>query len=280
MKITAHTLVKNEARFLWYSVMSVINHVDRVLLYDTGSTDDTLKIIKALLNTKVGKEKIIFNNYIAEPFNEELARQKMLDNTNDGWLIVVDGDEIWWDESIRKVVNTIKTDGDKYESIVVPTINVAGDMFHYQEESAGLYQLAGRKGHYNLRGVNIKIPGLRSLGEHGVWGWADEENKMIQDRDQSKIKYIEAPYLHATFLRRAGNNFDDQNVYKRPQKLKHELGIPFPKDFYYPEVFFRDKPSIVKDVWGSMDTEFYLRSLIETPLRKVKRRILPAKVGY
>jgi hypothetical protein len=48
LKITAHTLVKNEARFVWYSVMSVIEHVDKILLWDTGSTDGTKEILKKI----------------------------------------------------------------------------------------------------------------------------------------------------------------------------------------------------------------------------------------
>ena len=48
MKIWAHTLVKNEEKFVWYSVMSIISHVEKVLLWDTGSTDNTPEILKEL----------------------------------------------------------------------------------------------------------------------------------------------------------------------------------------------------------------------------------------
>ena len=51
-KIWAHTLVKNEERFIWFSVMSVIVNVDKVLIWDTGSTDDTVKIIQKIKSHK------------------------------------------------------------------------------------------------------------------------------------------------------------------------------------------------------------------------------------
>lgn len=48
MKIIVHTLVKNEERFLWFAVSSVIDYVDKVFLWDTASTDDSIKIEKKL----------------------------------------------------------------------------------------------------------------------------------------------------------------------------------------------------------------------------------------
>src|SRR5258708_7634968 len=108
---------------------------------------------------------------------------------------MLDGDEIWWNDSVSSVTSTIKKSFD-LESIIVPTVNLVGDIFHYQDESAGKYHLAGKVGHYNLRAINRNIPGLHSQGIHGVWGWADSENKMIKDRDPSKIKFIDMPYLH------------------------------------------------------------------------------------
>lgn len=275
--ITAHTLVKNEERFVWYSVMSVIEHVDKVLLWDTGSTDGTLKIIKEIKDLRKDKVDLkLIGEVTPEEFTE--IRQKMLDQTKTDWFIVLDGDEIWWEESIRKVVDVIK--GKTRESIVVPMIYLVGDIFHHQEEAAGKYNLAGKKGHLSLRAVNRKIPGLSSSKPHGTWGWVDKDGKMIQYRDPKKILFIDAPYLHTTHLPRASEKAYEYEVPKRAKKLKYELGIPFPRGFYYPEVFFRPRPDVVPSPWGKMDLSFLLRAAIETPLKKLKRRIMPAKVGY
>ncbi len=279
MQVWAHTLVKNEARWLWYSVTSVIDHVDRVLLWDTGSTDGTLKIVEELKKKYPGK--IDFREYgevTSETFTE--ARQGMLDVTTSDWFLVVDGDEIWYEDSIKKVIETINLEDGNIESIIVPTINLVGDIFHRQEESAGRYKFGDRVGHYNLRAVNRGIPGLHSKGAHGVWGWVDNDNKMIQDRNSEKIKFVDAPYLHTTFLGRGSTGKEDGRVIKRSGKLKHELGNPLPSDFYYPEVFFRPRPETVASPWRVMDSEFKFISCLETPLRKLKRRLWWGRPGY
>lgn len=278
--LTAHCLVRNEKRFVWFAVMSVINYVDRILLWDTGSTDGTLEIIKEIL--KADKEKkMSFREYGEVDKNTFMqVRQEMLDTTKTDWFIVVDGDEIWWQDSIRYLVSEIQERGDEIESIVVPTINLVGDIFHYQEEAAGGYNLAGKKGHYNLRAVNRRIPGLHSLGEHGVWGWVDSQNRMIQDRGAQKVVFLDAPYLHATHLERARGPAAEKEVPKRARKLKYEIGVEFPRDYYYPEVLFRPSPDIVPSPWRKMSPGFKLRARVETPLRKIKRRILPIRVGY
>jgi len=265
--ITAHTMVKNEDRFVWFSVMSVIDHVDKVLLWDTGSIDGTVEILKEIKRLKGNEE---FTN----------VRKEMLESTKTDWMFMLDADEVWWEDSIRSVTDFIRTDGDSFESIVVPTINFVGDIFHRQEERAGNYHLAGRVGHLNLRGVSMKIPGLSSDKPHGTWGWADGNGRMIQDRNQKKMKYINAAYMHATFLQRSGLVLGDIRVPKRAKKRKHEIGVSFPYDYFYPEVFFRHTPSFVKSPWQTMDPVFRRRAYIETPLRKLKRRILPSSIGY
>jgi glycosyltransferase involved in cell wall biosynthesis len=279
MKVWAHTLVKNEARWLWYSVASVVNHVDKVMLWDTGSTDSTLKIIHELIVAFPGK--IDFQKrQINSPSDFTSIRQEMLDMTAADWILMVDGDEIWSEESIKKVIGILDSDGKNIETIVVPTINLVGDVFHYQEESAGRYKFGDRVGHFNLRVINRNIPGIHSQGTHGVWGWADNENKMIQDRSPAKEKFIDAPYLHATFLSRGSERVDDKSVLKRAKKLKYEIGKEFPLDYYYPEVFFRDKPENISNPWLSMTSQFKFKAILETPLRKLKRKTWRGKVGY
>lgn len=282
MFISAHVLVKNEIRFLWYSVMSIINYVDRVRIWDTGSSDGTLEIIEGIKKQPQAKGKIYFKQVLAEHFLEENVRQQMLKVTVADWFLVVDGDEIWWDDSINKVVGEIRENGDKLESIVVPTYNVVGDMFHYQEPRAGRYHLAGRVGHYGLRAINRTIPGLHAFGEHGVFSWRDENNIKIESRNKSKIRFINAPYIHTTHLRRAGTKGVDRQVFKRAMKLKHELGIRFPVDFYYPEVFFRPRPEIVPSVWETPGIGYKLKAAIQAPLKKIRRRYFMkgVKHGY
>ena len=58
LKIWANVLVKNEDRYLWFAVSSAIEFVDKVFIWDTGSQDKTLDIIK-LLQEKY-PNKIIF----------------------------------------------------------------------------------------------------------------------------------------------------------------------------------------------------------------------------
>ena len=168
------------------------------------------------------------------------------------------------------------------ESIVVPYYNLIGDIYHYQEEAAGRYRLAGREGHLNLRAINRKIPGLRAEKPHGTFGWVDNKGRMIQHRNVNKIGFIElASLLHATFLPRSSVRAYDLDVPKRTKKYKHEIGKPFPLDFYYPEVLFRPKPNFVPSPWRRMSRGYFVRALAETPLRKLKRRLLKnGKEGY
>lgn len=279
MQIWAHTLVKNEDRFLWYSIKSIVNHVDRVLLWDTGSTDKTKQIIQSLVKDHPDKiHPKMLKGITAEEFPK--VRQEMLNKTTSDWFIVVDGDEIWWDESIKKVLTTIREKGKSLESIVVPSINVVGDIFHYQDQTAGRYNLAGKTGHYALRAVNRSIPGLSSRNPHGTWGWVDGEGRMIQDRAQSKIGFVDAPYLHTTFLKRSSSDEANEQVPKRKRKFKVELGKRFPDTFKYPEVFYLERPPIVASPWGRANLSYLAKAIVITPFKVVKRRLIHGKTGY
>lgn len=279
MKIFAHTLFKNEERWLWYSVTSVINHVDKLLLWDTGSTDKSWEIALALKEKYPSKIELKqYGDVTTKTFPK--VRQKMLDATNSDWFLVVDADEIWWEEGISKLTKTIRNDNSEHESIIVPTINLVGDIFHFQEEKAGKYNFKGKVGHYNLRAINRNISGLHSQGVHGVWGWADLENKMIQERDEEKLLFLKTPYLHTTFLSRGEKRRDDLKVPKRKSKFKYELGEDLPLDFYYPESFFKEKPKFISSPWKTKSSTYLLRAFFETPLKKMKRRYLGGRVGY
>ena len=305
IRITAHMMVKNEARFVWYSIMSVLDYVDRIRIWDTGSNDGTVEIIESLIKEYKGNTQIIFKKVQEKEFDEgryreamlleccdpnttendigtfSVMRQQMLNETIYDWIIMVDGDEVWWKDSIKELTDTIREKGREYESIVVPTVNLVGDIYHYQEEKAGKYKFFGKTGHYNLRAFSRDIPGLHSSTKpHGIWGWEDKDCVMIQDRDPKNILFLNTPYMHATHLQRSGNIVLEKGVYKRAKKLKHEIGFSFPKDYFYPESFFYLRPDIVSSPWIKMGLLFKIRSYLETPFRMLKRRLFKSKVGY
>jgi len=277
--ICAHTLVKNEDKYLWYAVMSVIDQVDSVMLWDTGSSDNTWKIIEEMI--KLYPKKIKFKE-VGEVTPEEFPkmRQKMLEETKADWVILVDGDEVWWQDSVAKVAEFIREHGDAYETIVSPSYNVVGDIFHYQEELAGQYKIDGRQGHLNIRAMSMKIPRLHVEKPHGSQGYYDEKRVVIQDRQKDKRMFLNVPYMHFTNVSRSTDRSNDLLVPKREGKLKYELGESFPKDFYYPEVFFRPRPLVVESPWKVSDSKFNSRAFVETPMRKIKRRVWKSRTGY
>lgn len=281
MSLWAHTIVRNEERYIWYAIESVVNFVDKILLWDTGSTDATLDIIGDL--QKRHPSKILFREMgSVNPDQFTVVRQKMLDESKCDWIIIVDGDEVWWDDKIKELRAVIDTKGNGLDSIVSKYFNIVGDVFHYQEESAGRYSIDGKTGNFNIRAFNRKIKGIKFTRPHGQQALIDSKNIFIQNRDSDKKYWIEGySYLHFTNMQRSLRRSEDLKVPKRDFKYKFEIGEEFPSDFYYPEVFFKDRPEIVPVVWKNANRVYYMKSLIQTPLKKIKRKYFSSyKSGY
>src|SRR5258708_27072684 len=120
--ISAQVLIKNEENFIWYSVISVIDYIDEILIWDTGSTDSTKEIIKEII--KKYPRKIKYKEIGEVDKNKySSVRQQMLDETKSDWVFILDGDEIYFESSIRRIVSEIERNSKGWESIVVPTIN-------------------------------------------------------------------------------------------------------------------------------------------------------------
>lgn len=278
--ITVHTLVQNEEKYIWFSVMSVIDYVDKVFIWDTGSSDNTIKIIKEI--QKEYPDKVYFKQVgKVDPDQFTSIRQQMLNETKTDWLILVDGDEVWWDETIKEVVGIINDRGDSFDTIVNKYANLIGDIFHFQDESAGKYNIDGQSGFLTIRAMNRKLPGLNVGKPHGQQGFFDKDGLLIQNRDEKKRFHLnKVTNLHFTNLPRSKKAFDIK-VPKRAMKYKYELGNSFPFDYYYPEVFFRSKPKVVDDPWQVRSVGYELRALVETPLKLLKRKLIPSrKSGY
>jgi len=274
-KIIAHCLVKNEDRFIWYSLKSVLPFVDQVMVYDTGSNDKTVEIIKSIKSSKIKLKEV--GSVDVNTFTD--IRNRMLKDTPTGfnWLMILDGDEIWPDNSIKSASSFILSHPET-ESIVVRTNNMVGDIYHRSPDWAGKYHLAGKVGHLNLRFINLKkINGLHLEKPHGQQGYYDGDGKLIQDRPG--VKFLDVSYFHATHLQRSSNRSKDLAVIKRANKYKIELGDKIDsKDL--PEVFFQKHPKIVPDVTTPASTWYFLSALVLVIPKYLKRLLLPTRHGY
>lgn len=281
MSIWAHTLVRNEERYVWYAVMSVIDYVDKILLWDTGSRDATVDIVKEL---KLRFPKKIEFKQVGEVNIDKFTevRQEMLQATKAEWFIIVDGDEVWWDNSISEIAKLITKKGDRLDSVVVRYKNIVGDIYHYQEEAAGKYKIDGEVGHVTIRAMNTRIPGLHFSKPHGTQGIFDESDVLIQEMDRGKRVHLTGDsYLHFTHMPRSSSRQLDVSVPKRGFKLKYEVGQELPLDYYYPEAFFLPRPDFIPSPWERMPFEYHLKSTLPTLLRRFKRRyIKSSKQGY
>ncbi|HET7098893.1 MAG TPA: glycosyltransferase [Patescibacteria group bacterium] len=235
MSIYAHCLVKNEENFIWYSVASVVEYVDKVMIWDNGSSDNTIKVIEALKNR--WPSKIDFKKFSGEVSE---ARQQMIGVTDADWFIILDGDEVWWNESIKKLVAVINEDGKNLDSIVVPFKNLTRDMFHFQDEGKGKYKIDEKEGFLTIKAINMKIENLHIGNEYPFEGYFGKNNIPIQNLISKRRVFLETPYLHLTHLRRSS---------KKSEKIKKRNGLSFPLDFYYPEVFFRPRPDFILTPW-------------------------------
>lgn len=267
MKITAHCLLKNEDRWVWYSILSVLDHVDEVMVWDTGSTDSTAQIIKTITSPKI---KFMIRP-ASTPRQVTQARQEMLDSSKTDWLMILDGDEIWTLESLSQSISAIQTNPNL--GYLINSFSVLlGDVFHHQEDRAGKYQIGPYSGHISIRFINLKL--LSPL--HYVRGYPDEslntsDGRPLQNLSEVKARYIQSPYLHTTHLPRTSK--PDFQTISRSHRLKYELGIPMASDFPYPYSFYFPRPKIVPSPWTKRSWTYFMNAAWQTPLKLLKRRI-------
>lgn len=260
--ITVHMMVKNEDQWVRYSLLSILPYVDTILVTDTGSSDHTVEAIKSLNSPKIK----LTTTRVDTALGVTRIREDQLKNTGTDWFWVVDGDEVYPDDTAQEVVSAINT--GKYEGITVRRYDLLGDIYHRQSESVGTYNMWGTSGHLVLRALNIKrLKGLSLKGDYPNEGYYDEQGIAIIDH-RPDYHYITHNYLyHAMYLKRSslGGNL---SMFNR-SKYKIELGIPVktqpPTVFGIPKMPWENDP---KSERSSLYTS--LATLI-TPIKKVKR---------
>lgn len=194
--ITSHTIVKNEERWIKRSLLSVINDVDQMLVWDTGSTDKTVQIIKSINSPKiVFAQKGVVNR-------QQLVnlRQQQIKVTHTSWFILLDGDEIWPKENLFKLIKAIKEAKSSTLALVNRTRNCIGDINHFLPESKGRYHIGPWQGHLNIRAIR-NLPSLAVIGEYPQESYV-YKGKALQDQPEN-LEFVDTWYLHLTHLKRS-----------------------------------------------------------------------------
>lgn len=239
--ITVHTIVGNEERFVKAALQSVLSSADvtRVLAWDTGSIDHTQEQILSLSDPRVEFQQK------GKTDREGIVRlrQRQLSATKTPWFLLVDGDEIWPEKNLRKLIEAMSC-GARYRTVlgkagqcsnppatharraggrgetialVNRTRNVVGDLYHYLPESAGHYRIGPWKGHLNIRAMR----NIQSLTVNGQYPneWYELNGKKIQDQPQ-RLQFVDTWYLHTTHLRRSSSWLAELTTIDRPTKYK------------------------------------------------------------
>ena len=267
--ITAHCLVRNEERWVWYAINSVIDFVDKILVFDTGSTDNTVKIVKSIHSPKIiFEEKGVVNK---KEFTK--LRQEMLDLTDTDWFLVLDGDEVWPEKTIQELTKAIRMAKAEKEAIVVGQWICVGDVFHYSKEMVEFKhkQYPWIKGFRLTRAIK-KIEGLHCIGLYGYESYADKEGVNISYWDKKRLTFIMNKFFHLTYLPRSSSIKKDREVMMRAPKRHFYQGKPFPKNMYYPEVFYKKRPDFILSPWGKFSFRDRLKGLYYRTLN-VKDRL-------
>src|SRR3989344_8957687 len=244
--ITAHCLIRNEERWIWYVIKSVINYVDKIFVFDTGSTDNTVKIVKSIKSPKI----IFEEKGVVDKKQYTALRQEMLDRTDTDWFMILDGDEVWTKAAIEELRKTVKNAPLDIDAIVVGQWTCMGDIFHYSKamEEFEHPQYPRMKGFRLPRAIR-KIKGLHCIGLYGFESYADRNGLNISYWDLKRLLFLKNKFFHMTSLPRSSSRSKDSEVMMRGPKTFFHKGTPFSEKMNYPEVFYKKHPEIVPSPW-------------------------------
>lgn len=267
--ITGHMVVKNEDRWIWYAIMSVIDYLDKLIIFDTGSADQTNRIIKDILKQKKYSDKIIYKEWgTVSPEEFYRVRQKQIEITETDYFMVIDGDEIWYRSSLKEIKKIL--DEEKPDLIATKFINVCGDVFHYRYDNREHYCINGITGPITIRVYSMRIPGICCGGLYGIEGYLDKNGKAVQEGDY-KIIIQKGKYLHTSLLNRSSLQSGDFSIKYRRAKFKANWDASFTPDFTYPEVFdIISRPDYVKSPYAK---DFSVIRIVYNKIHKLKELI-------
>lgn len=195
--LTSHTLIKNEEIWIKRALEAAEPLVNRMLVWDTGSTDKTAALIDSINSPKIEFTQCgpVDRKGLVKLRNEQIKATKT------EWFLLVDGDEIWPQANLIQLIEAIKSAQSETIALVNRTKNCVGDLNHFLPESKGRYQIGPWSGHLNIRAIK-NLPGLTVVGSYPNEAYMIN-GKKLQDQPEH-LEFVDTWYYHATHLKRTG----------------------------------------------------------------------------
>lgn len=274
--ITAHMIVRNEDMWVWYSIMSVLHYVHKLIIFDTGSSDCTVDIIKTIVTDRRYGSKIVFEQKgLVDKKGFTALRQEQIEMTTTDYFLVLDGDEIWYENSVSELAGLLNAVGPKL--VATRFINCAGDIHHYRDFSREAYNIKGITGSITIRAYSMSINGIHCEGNYGVEGYYDQNGITVQNNNED-ILVMNGYFLHTSLLRRSSNLWGDLSIGYRRKKIFFDWDYRFSKSFNYPEVFYMARPEIVPSPWehriDSLRLIIHSAKVVRSWLRRLKDKLI------
>lgn len=120
--ISVCMIVKNEAENIKNAIQSVKGFADEIIISDTGSTDDTVKLAREA-GAKVHEDKpILFMSEEEDGFNRihfSKNRNRVASYAKGDWIFILDGDEVVnkYPTGLRKKLQKLQKRGIEYVAI-------------------------------------------------------------------------------------------------------------------------------------------------------------------
>ncbi len=197
IKITTHTLVKNEDSFIYYALKAWESRAFEMLVYDDNSTDKTVEKINSLNSSKIKLKEF----KAARSGDITKARNEMLLETKTDWFLILDGDEVWSDKTIDEFLEFLEKQPKNIWAVGMRTKNAIGDVFHYLDDSSGRYKILDKVGHLNIRAYK-KLPGFSWQGNYPIEYYGDTSGNSINGQN-NHLAFFEGHYFHFTNLSRS-----------------------------------------------------------------------------
>jgi len=104
--VSASYMVKNEAEYLPFSIRSIYDAVDEIIVVDNGSTDNSDKIARQFDKVKL---------YYSDAGDFSTLRNLTIDRSGGDWILVMCADEVFYDDINAVLPGLLKDpDADAY----------------------------------------------------------------------------------------------------------------------------------------------------------------------